>query len=108
MLTLLIALIVCGNDNVRVPLTPAIDGRPVIVHLVTRDHVVSIRTGPSGPLYTATTRDGVMVANGLTLQQLREQHPDVFQRLQPAIAPAATVDASDHLPLLLDASIGFE
>jgi hypothetical protein len=75
----------------------------VIVHLVSRDHVVSITTGPKGPLYTAKTRDGVMVANGLTLEQLQKQHPEVYRRLQPAIAPAVTADARDRAPIMADA-----
>jgi hypothetical protein len=103
MLTLLIAIAI-GQQNLRVPLTPVVDGRPVIVHLVSRDHVVSITTGPHGPLYSAKTKDGVMVASGLTLQQLRDEHPEVYQRLAPAIAPAATVDAGDRQQFLLDAS----
>jgi hypothetical protein len=89
MLTLLIALVV-GQENLRVPLTPIVAGRPVIVHLVSRDHVVSVTTGPDGPLYSAKTKDGVMVATGLTLQQLREEHPAVYRRLHPAISADAS------------------
>ena len=88
MLTLLIA-IALGQDALRVPLTPVVDGRPVIVHLVSRDHVVSVTSGPNGPLYSAKTKDGVMVASGLTLQQLREEHPDVYRQLHPAISADA-------------------
>ena len=90
MLTFLIALTICGNENVRVPVMPVIEGRPVIVHLVSRDHVVSITTGPSGPLYTAKTKDGVMVANGVTLEQLHEEYPDVYRQLHPAISADAS------------------
>lgn len=90
MLTLLIA-IVLGQENLRVPLTPIVAGRPVIVHLVSRDHVVSVTTGPDGPLYSAKTKDGVMVASGLTLQQLREEYPAVYRRLHPAISADASV-----------------
>ena len=98
MLTLLVALVVCGNEDLRVPaaaLAPAIEGRPVIVHLVNRDHVVSITTGPSGPRYTAKTQDGTVVATGLTLQQLRDQHPDIYRKLHPAIS----ADASARLDI---------
>jgi hypothetical protein len=109
MLALLIAIVLTGPEPLKVPLQPVVDGRPVIVHLASRDHVVSITTGPNGPLYSAKTKDGVQIASGLTLEQLRRQHPEVYQRLAPAIAPAATVDASDRgEPILLDASIQLE
>jgi hypothetical protein len=109
MLSLLIAIVLTGPQLLTVPLQPIMDGRPVIVHLASRDHVVSITTGPDGPRYTAKTRDGVLLATGLTLQELQEQHPDVYKRLAPAIAPAVTVDAGDDRePILLDASVGFD
>jgi hypothetical protein len=108
MLTLLIAIALgSGPEPLNVPLTPVVDGRPVIVHLVSRDHVVSITTGPNGTLYSAKTKGGVVVASGLTLQQLQEQHPTIYRRLHPAIAPAATADASAGRPepILMDASV---
>jgi hypothetical protein len=89
MLTLLVA-IALAQEPLRVPLTPVINGRPVITHLVSRDHVVSITAGPQGPLYTAKTKDGTMVATGLTLEQLREEHPEVYRVLHPAISADAS------------------
>ncbi len=89
MLTILIA-IVLGQEPLRVPLNPVVGGRPVIVHLVSRDHVVSVTTGPNGPLYSAKTKDGVMLASGLTLGELREEYPDVYRRLHPAISADAS------------------
>jgi hypothetical protein len=89
MLTLLIA-IVCGHEPLRIPLASVVDGRPVIVHLVSRDHVVSVTTGPNGPLYSAKSKDGEMVASGLTLRELREEYPDVYRRLHPAISADAS------------------
>jgi hypothetical protein len=109
MIALLIAIVLAGPPPLKVPLQPVVDGRPVIVHLASRDHVVSITTGPNGPLYSAKTKEGVQIATGLSLQQLQQQHPEVYKRLAPAIAPAATVDASsDRAPILIDASIGRE
>ncbi len=94
MLTLLIA-IVCGSEPLRVQLACVVDGRPVIVHLVNRDHVVSVTAGPNGPLYSAKTKDGVMVASGMTLEQLREAHPDVYRRLHPAMSADASIGRRD-------------
>ena len=92
MLTLLIALAV-GQEGLRVPLAPVVDGRPVIVHLVSCDHVVTVTAGPDGPLYSAKAKDGALVASGLTLEQLRERHPALYRRLHPAM----TADASARL-----------
>ena len=95
MLTLLIA-IALGQDALSVPLTPVVDGKPVIVHLVSRDHVVSVTSSPDGPLYSAKTKDGVMVASGVTLEQLRANHPAVYRQLHPAISADAhaSIDVS--------------
>jgi len=90
MLTLLIAIVV-GQEPLRMPLAPVVDGRPVIVHLVSRDHVVSVTASPNGPLYSAKTKDGVMVASGMTLRELREEHPAVYRQLHPAISADASV-----------------
>ncbi len=92
MLTLLIA-IALGQDALRVPLTPVVDGKPVIVHLVSRDHVVSVTASPDGPLYSATTKEGVMVASGVTLEQLQEKYPAVYRQLHPAISADASASA---------------
>ncbi len=90
MLTLLLALAACGHENVRVPMTPVVAGRPVIVHLVNREHVVSITSGPDGPLYSANTKGGIEVATGLTLHELRQHYPDVYRKLHPAISADAS------------------
>ena len=96
MLTLLIAIAVCGNETkLNVALAPVVEGKSVIVHLVSRDHVVSVTAGTDGPLYSAKTKDGTLVATGLTLQQLRDQHPDVYRKLHPAISADASASIAD-------------
>ena len=89
MLTLLIAMVLT-HDSVCTPLTPIVNGRPVIVHLVSREHVISITTSPSGPLYSAKTKGGELLASGLTLRELKERQPDVYRLLHPAISADAS------------------
>jgi hypothetical protein len=91
-----------------VPLQPVVDGRPVIVHLASRDHVVSITAGPNGPAVLREDERRCADRHRPDAPATQEQHPEVYKRLQPAIAPAATVDASDRGPILIDASIGRE
>ena len=68
-----------------VQLPAQVDGRPTIVHLANRTEVVTITAGPKGPLYTATTKEGKLLVSGATLEQLRQEHPEVYNRLHPAI-----------------------
>jgi hypothetical protein len=78
-----------GPTTTSVPLPASVDGRATILHLVNRSEVVTITAGPSGPLYSATTQDGKVLVSGATLDQLREQQPDVYKRLHPTITVAA-------------------
>ena len=84
-----------GPTTTSVPLPAHVDGRPTIVHLVNRSEVVTVMAGPTGPLYSATTQDGTLLVSGATLDQLREQHPDVYKRLHPAITAS-----NDDAPVL--------
>ena len=78
-----------------VQLPTEVNGLPTIVHLANRSEVVTITAGPSGPLYTATTKAGKMLVQGATLEQLRDRHPDVYNRLHPAITVS-----NDDAPVL--------
>src|SRR5688572_10094895 len=71
---------------------------PVIVYLVSRDQVVTVRSGPRGPVYRVEDGSGVPTITGATLPELRSQHPDVYRRLQPSLS-GYELDASlgtDH------------
>src|SRR5688572_14398752 len=71
---------------------------PVIVYLVSRDQVVTVRSGPRGPVYTVEDGSGVPTVTGATLPELRSQHPEVYRRLTPALS-GHELDASlgaDH------------
>ncbi len=75
----------------KAPATPALDnpvhdGRPVLMRLVSRDHVVTVTAGADGPLYSAATKEGVALADSVTLEALRARHPDVYRIVHPARA----------------------
>jgi hypothetical protein len=65
---------------------------PVIVRLVGQHQVVTVTSGPDGPLYTAQTTDGRTIVANATLAQLRTENPEVYQFIEPAMAADASVD----------------
>jgi hypothetical protein len=62
-----------------------------IVRLVGRDLTVTISAGPHRTLYSAKDAKGTLLASNVTLDELRDQHPDVYKQVQPALC----VDATD-------------
>jgi hypothetical protein len=66
---------------------------PVIVRLVGRNYSVVISAGPKAPVYTIRNAQGQLLAQNLTLQELRQDHVDLYDQLAPAISPEGTVSA---------------
>jgi hypothetical protein len=71
---------------------PAAPQGPVIVRLVGQHQIVTVTSGPDGPLYTAQTTDGRTLVANATLAQLRTENPDVYRFIEPAMAADASVD----------------
>jgi hypothetical protein len=67
---------------------------PVIVRLKGQHQVVTITSGPDGPLYTAQTTEGRTIVANATLAELRTDHPEVYQFIEPAMAMDASVDGA--------------
>jgi type IV pilus biogenesis protein CpaD/CtpE len=66
----------------------------VIVKLVGQHQTITVTSGPDGPLYSASTADGQPIFANATLDELREQHPEVYQYVEPSIAVQADVGAA--------------
>lgn len=60
---------------------------PVIVRLVGRDYSVVISAGPKRPVYTVRNGSGQLLAQNLTLEELHEDHPELYQKIAPAMSP---------------------
>ena len=58
------------------------DETPAIVHLEFRDHLVTIRSSPQGPLYSVRTRSGEMLDENLSEEQLLAAHPKLSMRIR--------------------------
>jgi hypothetical protein len=67
---------------------------PVIVRLVGRHQTITVTAGPTAPLYSAARNDGTPIVAAATLEQLRQEHPEVYQQLIPTIATEAKAESS--------------
>ena len=59
---------------------------PVIVHLKTKNEVVTILCGQTGPLYNVTTKDGKVLGQYLSAQQLQKNLPGIYRLLKTSYA----------------------
>jgi hypothetical protein len=60
--------------------------RPVIVHLEMRNEVVTVMSGYEGPAYTVTAKDGRILGEYLSEQELRARLPDIHRFLKTSYA----------------------
>jgi hypothetical protein len=60
----------------------------VIVRLEGRDHGITVTTSPAGPRYSLSL-DGQLVADRITLEEMRVQYPDAYERVNNSQAEAA-------------------
>ena len=72
-----------------------------IVHLEMRDKLVTIQSGPGGLVYLVRTRDGRVLHENLSEEQLKAQAPEIHELIKTAVAGSGSKDNS-----FLDASIG--
>ena len=82
----------CASNNrpeARAPVAadrPAAQEYPLLVRLVGRHYTVDACSGPAGVVYTASTNEGRAVVANASLDELRQQHPDIYQQILPGIA----------------------
>ena len=82
----------CASNNrpaARAPVAaerPTAEEYPLLVRLVGRHYTVDACSGPEGVVYNASTNDGRTVIANASLDELRQQHPDIYQQILPGIA----------------------
>lgn len=59
---------------------------PVIVHLQTRNEIITVMAGPDGPVYTVRAREGRMLGQRLSERELQAQLPKIYRFLKTAYA----------------------
>lgn len=68
----------------------ATESYPVIGHLEKRDRVITIKSGPRGPVYSVATKDGKVLFENLSSEQLRAQAPEIHDFIKGSVAGEAT------------------
>ena len=58
----------------------------VVGYLEKREHVITIKAGPRGPVYSVATRDGKVLFEDLPSEQLKAQAPDIHELIRTGVA----------------------
>src|SRR5438128_10992226 len=66
--------------------SPEVNRLPVIGHLETRDKVFTIQSGPNGLLYLVKTKDGKILHENLSEEQLKAQAPEIHELIKTSVA----------------------
>ena len=102
-----------GNPSARIPVfsakeEPAQANLPVvaadlisIVHLETQDKFVTIQSGAEGLVYQVQAKDGTLLHENLSEEQLKAQAPEMHDLIKTAVAGGDSKDNS-----FLDARVG--
>jgi len=72
--------------------SPEVNRLPVIGHLETRDKVVTIQSGPNGLLYLVKTKDGKILHENLSEEQLKAQAPEIHELIKTSVAGTSGKD----------------
>jgi hypothetical protein len=72
----------CTNQLAFTPDRKTKDSLPAIVHIKTRNKIVTIFSGQTEPLYSVTTKDGTILGQYLSDEELRENLPDIYRLLK--------------------------
>ena len=59
---------------------------PVIGHLQKRERTITIKSGPKGTLYSVKTRDGKVLCENVSTEQLQAQAPELHEFIKTAVA----------------------
>ena len=78
---------------------------PVIVRLVGRHYTVTASSGPAGVVYSAQGSDGKPIVANASLEELRRNHPEVYQQIVPSIATKGEAENTRRKDTAEDAGI---
>jgi hypothetical protein len=62
------------------------DNLPIIVHIKTKDEVITVFSGQTEPLYNVTTKDGKILGQYLSEKQLQKNLPGIYRLLKTSYA----------------------
>jgi hypothetical protein len=76
----------CEDESARVQNENPENELPVIIHLEKRNEIVTITSGHDGLLYSVRNKDGRMLGQNLSEQELRAKLPDIYHSLKKSYA----------------------
>ena len=91
-LALTVTIAFGGVVNLAVPGTlPAVATKdtpngPAIVHIVSRNQTLTVRSGSGGLLYSLTATDGKVLVADASAKEFAELHPDLYRQVRQFIA----------------------
>ncbi len=69
---------------------------PVILKMMQRDRIITVKSEGAKALYTVETKDGKVLAKDVKLDELKAQNPDLYKQVKDAVAGASGIlDASN-------------
>ena len=68
---------------------------PVIVHLASRDNIITISSGPNGAVYSVTDKQGHVLHRDLSGKELQAKAPDLYRVITNAIGANGGAKAND-------------
>jgi len=83
---LILIVLGCNNRSALVQTEYPENKLPVIIHLEKRNEVITIMSGQEGLLYTVRTKDGRMLGQYLSEQELQAKLPDIYHFLKKSYA----------------------
>ncbi|NHC35470.1 hypothetical protein [Scytonema millei] len=70
--------------------TARAENRQIITQLELRDRTVKIISGSHGLNYSVFSQDGTVLDANLNETQLAEKHPELYEKVRPAVAKDAS------------------
>ncbi len=89
-----------GKSEQQMVVSPTGDSYAVIGYLEKRDRVITIKAGPQGPVYSVATKDGKILHENLSAEQLKAQSPELHELIKTGVAGDARMRSSK-----IDASV---
>ncbi len=66
---------------------------PVIGYLEKRNCVITIKSSPNGTIYSIASKDGKMLHENVSREQLKAQAPELYEVIKSGMANDARLDA---------------
>lgn len=91
----------CTNQSALVPTQDSKSNLPVIVHIKTKNEVITVFSGQTEPLYNVTTKDGKILGQYFSAKELKENLPDIYRLLKTSYADDQEINViwADTAPL---------